>query len=275
MNPICMAKHPSRNNTWCDHRPGHDGPHKDSSGVEWGSPAGSYTRTDEPNGTPDCEAELGHDVCTRELDHDGPHIAATVVLNNSIGVVWGYDSDRRAETAEKALDAAKAEAAMCQTSLNGQIRRAELAEDALVEMTAHRDQCRDTAIKWQVEAFRVRGGQSRPIEVTDEMSAAARAKMVDLWGWAYEDAVMKPVIAAALTLEPQRPEGAEGVECALLDADEAGVLASDQERIERLADFLAERGVRVASVGLTPTNPEEQALTGVGNPTKTGGDLVK
>ena len=50
-----------------------------------------------------------------------------------------------------------------------------------------------------------------------------------------------------LTEHPSRPKGAEGVECALLDADEAGVLASDQERIERLADFLAERGVRVVT----------------------------
>lgn len=55
---------------------------------------------------------------------------------------------------------------------------------------------------------------------------------------------MTAAIAEALTEPPARPEGAEDVEGALLDADEAGILASDQERIERLADFLATRGVR-------------------------------
>ena len=77
-------------------------------------PAGSYTRTDEPNGTPDCAAEqLVHGgslyVCTREEGHDGPHIAATVVLNNSVGAVWGGETaaltdQRRPLTADDISD---------------------------------------------------------------------------------------------------------------------------------------------------------------------------
>lgn len=40
MNPICMSKHPSRNNVWCSRVPDHDGPHWASDGCTWGaSPA--------------------------------------------------------------------------------------------------------------------------------------------------------------------------------------------------------------------------------------------
>lgn len=51
--------------------------------------AGSYARTDEPHGTPGCEDEHEGYLCTREDGHTGPHIAATFVLNNSVGAVWG------------------------------------------------------------------------------------------------------------------------------------------------------------------------------------------
>lgn len=83
-------------------------------------------------------------------------------------------------------------------------------------------------------------------DITDEMVERAWDFLTGVGEtWSHHEVLA--LLRAALTEPPPRPEGAEGVETALLDADEAGVLASDQERIKRLADFLAERGVRVQS----------------------------
>lgn len=96
---------------------------------------------------------------------------------------------KRAETIEQSLDAALAEAAMCQTSLNGQIRRAEQAEDALVEMTAHRDQCRGTAIKWQMEANRAEAQaaiRGRAVQIYQQRARTAEAERDQERKWRLE-----------------------------------------------------------------------------------------
>lgn len=98
-----------------------------------------------------------------------------------------------------------------------------------------------------------------PDAITDEMVERARevlarehwvqsfdpeaADMFDREDHADATRVIIATLTAALTEPPKRPEGAEGIE-ALVEESLSGDALSDAQ-VRALADFLAERGVRV------------------------------
>ena len=129
---------------------------------------------------------------------------------------------------------------------------AERAERALAEMTVHRDQCRDTAIKWQMEANRaVQPSALAPDAITDEMVERGAEKFRSLPTAMSAHARVRTILRAALT-EPTRPEGAEEIEAYMREL----VASHPEDHYGELADHLASRGV------LPPltdkTHPEEQ-----------------
>lgn len=217
------------------------------------APAGSYTRTDEEI-DPERARSLvqGRDELAEALDTTmGRAIKAERERDDSIHEreaairrEGGHRNNARCwmETSEKWRGTAEEWEA-----------RAEQAEQALAEMTAHRDQCRDTAIKWQVEANRaVQPRALTPDDITDEMVKRAWDAFWNAPGEIADVNDMRVALRAALT--PTRPEGAERWETWLsrLDYlhDETGASRAD---LATLANDLA------TEVGLTPTNPEEQA----------------
>lgn len=163
----------------------------------------------------------------------------------------------RAETAEHARDAAKAEAAMCQTSLAGQIRRAETAEQEREQWkkVAHeqirraekaekeREQAED-ALAAYVTAQASRDPRPlTPEAITDEMVDRAW----ETWGELLprDKHSMRFALRAALTPPPSRPEGAEEIEGPLRQVLRLNGQTPDETTVSALSDALAERGVRV------------------------------
>lgn len=85
-------------------------------------------------------------------------------------------------------------------------------------------------------------------DITDEMVGALRTHMWDVHDVDIDPGDCAEALRAALTEPRSRPEGAEGVATALLDADEAGFFNIAPRAIQDLADWLAaERGVRVVA----------------------------
>lgn len=67
--------------------------------------------------------------------------------------------------------------------------RAVKAEQALVEMTAHRDQCRGTAIKWQMEANRAEAQaaiRGRAVQIYQQRARTAEAERDQERKWRLE-----------------------------------------------------------------------------------------
>lgn len=182
------------------------------------APAGSYTRTDEPD------------------DLDGGVTAALIEKEAEQRACPDLDAHWRLD---EAMD------------------RAERAE-------RERDEWKDSAI--QAMADLERAEQPRPLIPDDAM--VLRALNTDMWEehkvgpWGSLDSfrtpavdAMRAVLTAALTV-PQRPEGAEEMEALIGSWERSELLGQNltTDDLNSLADHLAER---VASVGLTPTNPEE------------------
>lgn len=155
-------------------------------------------------------------------------------------------SPERARSLVQERNEAKAEAAMCQTSLRGQIRRAEQAEDTLIMVQQQRDHLRATlatTARQRDEADkRAATASPRPLtadELTDD--AIRRARVAWLENAQYEGCPSAPTIramfAAALTPPPSRPEGAEELQALILQAEAEGEGADN----EALANYLAAR----------------------------------
>ncbi|MDN5659018.1 hypothetical protein, partial [Brevibacterium sandarakinum] len=86
-------------------------------------------------------------------------------------------------------------------------------------------------------------------DITDGMMARGLSAYWGQYQNGNDEEVVRDILASALT-EPQRPEGAEDIKPEIqswLRSATGGVGALTPERVERLADFLAERGVRVVT----------------------------
>lgn len=101
-------------------------------------------------------------------------------------------------------------------------------------------------------ALRARLGmlaESRPLTpdaITLPMVMRAAA-VLGKYGYSPTPETVRRAIAAALTEPPERPEGAEAIERLLMDADREGGAAYRNDGYVALADWLAERGVRVVA----------------------------
>lgn len=105
---------------------------------------------------------------------------------------------------------------------------AERAERALAEMTVHRDQCRDTAIKWQMEANRaVQPRALAPDAITDEMVERARNAPTFDGRLSPTPRLAREMLTAALT-EPTRPVTLESIVDEALTEYTGGYLNGDE-----------------------------------------------
>lgn len=121
--------------------------------------------------------------------------------------------------------------------------RAEKAERERDEARAARDRAHAA---WMHD----RTTGSRPLTpdaITDEMVERARSELLDTAGLYVVPSSMRSILTAALTEPPERPEGAEAIERLLMDADREGGEAYRTDGYVGLADWLAERGVRVVA----------------------------
>lgn len=171
----------------------------------------------------------------RLLLHGTPKVLfVTVAGEDGILTAGGFT---RAQI-EELLDAVAPAGSYTRTDEKDWQAHAERAERALAEMTVHRDQCRDTAIKWQMEANRaVQPRALAPDAITDEMVERARRFNEHL-----SPETIREALTAALT-EPTRPEGAEELDDHIAGMD----INLMPETVYAYADFLAERGVRVVT----------------------------
>lgn len=117
--------------------------------------------------------------------------------------------------------------------------RAEKAERALAEMTAHRDQCRDTAIKWQMEANRA----EQPRALTPDAIESVLHDILPLTANRLgEDDIASIASDLYLALTaPARDPRAEKIQADLASAEEPEM---DDENRRLIADHLAALGYR-------------------------------
>ena len=213
---------------------------------------GAYQRHE----TPDCTAEQGDYVCTRETGHPGPHIAATRVLNHAVGAVWDErdQDDARALLAEAQEEATRQATRADQAELDRDNARRWLREtEALLDQAGHeRDEARAERDHFHEVAATFRdkfnAAESHPLTpdaITDEMVERARKRGSELVGALWDPEVVEAMLTAALTPEPERPDGAEEIEAVLREewtfSDEDG----GGDAFGDLAQRLASRGVRV------------------------------
>lgn len=173
-------------------------------------------------------------------------------------------SPERARSLVQERNEAKAEAAMCQTSLRGQIRRAEQAEDTLLMVQQQRDHLRATlatTARQRDEADkRAATASPRPLTADGVLGDADALKRgmdaltdfvaaghdVEASQIARQGAAMV-VIRAALTPLSPRPEGAEELESFLVGLDylhdETGASRADLATLANdLAALIVEQG---------------------------------
>ena len=133
-------------------------------------------------------------------------------------------------------------------------------DDALEEVERDRDDARALLTEAQSEATRqaeradqaeldrdnaLAAAEPRPVTVTDEMVKRARKRGSVLAGAVWDASVVEAMLTAALTPEPERPDGAEEIEAVLREewtfSDEDG----GGDAFGDLAQRLASRGVCV------------------------------
>ncbi|MGP9682041.1 hypothetical protein [Brachybacterium sp. AOP3-A1-3] len=200
---------------------------------------------------------------------DGGVTAAAIEAEVDGKAMWektrtDHLSPERARSLVQERDEAKAEAAMCQTSLRGQIRRAEQAEDTLLMVQQQRDHLRATlatTARQRDEADkRAATASPRPLtadDITDEMVERGARQYIeeDYTSWERSPALAKNnaresvrgILEAALTPPPSRPEGAEGLADDLSgwdEMDDYGNRRFTHEELDDLADHLAALGYR-------------------------------
>ena len=181
-------------------------------------------------------------------------------------------SPERARSLVQERDEAKAEAAMCQTSLRGQICRAEKAEDTLLMVQQQRDHLRATLTTTARQRDEADKRAARSLTAREHLEAAWDAAHVVPAGTAiapglgyitrYEGSgeILASIEGHSAILPtrgiwgerrllapepPSRPEGAEGLADDLSgwdEMDDYGNRRFTHEELDDLADHLAARG---------------------------------
>ena len=176
------------------------------------------------------------------------------------------EREARAQQAEKERDDARALLAEAQEEATRQAARADQAEldrdnarrwlretEALLDQAGHeRDEARAERDHFHEVAATFRdkfnAAESHPLTpdaITNEMAERARKRGSELVGALWDPEVVEAMLTAALTPEPERPDGAEEIEAVLREewtfSDEDG----GGDAFGDLAQRLASRGVRV------------------------------
>lgn len=124
-------------------------------------------------------------------------------------------------------------------------RRAEKAGHERDEARAERDHFHEVAATFRDKFNAAESHPLTPDAITDKMVERARKRGSELVGALWDPEVVEAMLTAALTPEPERPDGAEEIEAVLREewtfSDEDG----GGDAFGDLAQRLASRGVRV------------------------------
>lgn len=217
----CNMPYPFASSTHCCLPVGHDGPHVTRDGGGWNdSPdyadggVAAALAGEEADRAADsnqyCPAERGEYACSREDGHDGPHVAATCDVQNSICAVWDDTEDRaeRGALLHRALDAEK--------ERDEAVERAEKHRRAEAD---HRNNARcwmKTSEEWQATAEK---WEKRAVRAEQERDQARREQCMDPdVHWRYDDAVQDRAEAVTRAVKAERSRDvaiarAERAEC--------------------------------------------------------------
>lgn len=186
----------------------------------------------------DQEDPTGEFLCTRPRGHDLPHVACT--YEEHMEKVWPEKA---------ALDTKVRECPDKDVHW-----RYDEAQETIQRLTKERDEAREALDRADAAlagaSALIEKYESRPLTpdaITDEMVERALASFEkDRPGIHHFPQMIRSALTAALTEPPARPEGAEELGRALMDAHHADSNLYGADDFGALADFLvAERGVRV------------------------------